>query len=123
MASLRDGSPTSSSASSPPLLSDDEIQQLQSVAEQHPHTPVGTAAAAMQLTNFADLISDDELLEDDQIVDSTWSYKGKRNPSTGEIVRYRSRFCVRGDQEEQGVTDQPSALRARLRDDPDHLQV
>ena len=54
----------------------------------------------LQLLGFADLIDDAELLPTDKIIDSTWAYRGKRNPATGEIVRYRSRFCTRGDQKD-----------------------
>lgn len=36
-----------------------------------------------------------------QIVPSTWTFKRKRNPFTGEIKRYKARLCLRGDLEEE----------------------
>ena len=32
-----------------------------------------------------------------EIVKSTWAYRKKRAPGTGEVTRYKSRLCVRGD--------------------------
>ena len=36
-----------------------------------------------------------------QIVPSTWTFKRKRNPFTGDIKRHKARLCLRGDLEEE----------------------
>ena len=38
----------------------------------------------------------DVLKEQKEIVKSTWVFRKKRKPS-GEVTRYKSRLCVRGD--------------------------
>ena len=37
-----------------------------------------------------------------RVLKGTWTFKLKRTPN-GAVYRHRSRFCVRGDQQEYGV--------------------
>merc|ERR1719416_376907 len=39
----------------------------------------------------------------DQILRSTWTFKIKRNRSTGEVIKYKARFCADGRRQEFGI--------------------
>ena len=38
-----------------------------------------------------------------QILRSTWTFRIKRNRSTGEVIKFKARFCVRGDMQKEGI--------------------
>ena len=40
---------------------------------------------------------DDVIKAKHEIVKTTWAFRKKRKPGTGEVTRYKSRLCVRGD--------------------------
>ena len=55
--------------------------------------------SAIARMNAYDLVDESELPSGTVVLDSTWAYKYKTDPVTGDITRYKARLAVRGDQE------------------------